>query len=88
MYLYVYMYVHVHVYLQACIYLHTFTPTCINVYLCMYVLQVTPAIAGPDLFPAPYNNLPTLMFPYPKKVILNFFFPVSLSLSLFRSVFV
>ena len=32
------------------------------------LLQVTPAQESLDLFPAPYNNLPTLMFPYPKKV--------------------
>eukprot|EP00802_Teleaulax_amphioxeia_P011086 Tamp_11116.p1 GENE.Tamp_11116~~Tamp_11116.p1 ORF type:complete len:309 (+),score=29.16 Tamp_11116:747-1673(+) len=31
-------------------------------------VQVTPAQTSPDLFPAPYNNLPTLMFPYPQKV--------------------
>ena len=31
-------------------------------------LQVTPSMASPDLFPAPYSNLPILMFPYPKKV--------------------
>lgn len=32
-------------------------------------VQVVPSSNVPALFPAPYNNLPTLMFPYPKKVV-------------------
>ena len=32
-------------------------------------VQVTSLTNAPELFPAPYNNLPTLMFPYPKKVV-------------------